>query len=201
MTGVSEPAAYPNLLPKDGRAWLIPDALDTPTADRLFEVLVDQIEWRQEHVRLMGREIPVPRLTAWYGDAAYAYSGIAHPPRPWLPQLAALAERVGTLAGTRFDSVLANLYRTGRDSIAWHSDDEPELGDDPIIASLSLGAVRRFRLRHRYERGLGVGLDLPHGSCLVMGPGVQRAWAHSLPKTAKPVGPRLNLTFRKLRHT
>jgi len=109
--------------------------------------------------------------------------------------LKATAER---LAGERFNSVLLNLYRSGADSVSWHRDAEPALGPDPVIASLSLGAVRRFKLRHRREKGLTVDLDLPPGSCLVLGPGSQRHWLHALPKTAKPVGPRLNLTFRRV---
>lgn len=198
MTAGSEPSGGANLLPRDGVAWLVPAALDPAAADAAFARLHDRIEWQRQHVRIMGRTVPLPRLTAWYGDAGYAYSGLANAPRPWLPELRALADMAERIAGARFDGVLANLYRDGRDSVAWHADDEPELGNDPVIASLSLGAVRRFKLRHRAERSLVIDLDLPHGSLLVMGSGVQLHWRHALPKTSRPVGPRLNLTFRRL---
>jgi alkylated DNA repair dioxygenase AlkB len=145
----------------------------------------------------MGRRIPIPRLTAWHGAAGYVYSGIRLTPAPWTPpllELKALAER---LAGQSFNSVLLNLYRDGRDSVSWHADNEPGLGRDPVIASLSLGAVRRFQLKHRRlpER---LTLDLPHGSCLIMAGATQHHWLHQLPKTKAPVGPRINLTFRRM---
>ena len=142
--------------------------------------------------------MPIPRLTAWHGAAGYVYSGIRLTPAAWTPpllELKALAER---LAGERFNSVLLNLYRDGRDSVSWHADNEPGLGRDPVIASLSLGAVRRFQLKHRRldER---LALDLPHGSCLIMAGATQHHWLHQLPKTTRPVGPRINLTFRHMR--
>ncbi len=197
MSAASDGRVGPNLLPRDGRAWLVQGILTPTAADRLFDRLVERIDWRHEHARIMGRTVPLPRLTAWYGAGGYAYSGVASEPRPLLPDLAALAATAEALAGVAFDGVLANLYRDGRDSVSWHADAEPELGDDPVIASLSLGAVRRFKLRHRADRTLVVDVDLPHGSWLIMGSGVQLRWLHCLPKTARAVGPRLNLTFRR----
>lgn len=185
-----------NLLPRDGEAYLIEGAVEDP--DGVFARLVRDVDWRQESARIMGRTVPLPRLTAWYGDAAYRYSGIDHPARPWLADVLALKGAAEAHAGTPFNAVLLNLYRTGRDGVAWHRDAEPALGPDPVVASVSLGAVRRFRLRHVRDKSLQVTLDLPHGSLLVMGSGSQRFWLHALAKTARPVGRRLNLTFRRV---
>jgi alkylated DNA repair dioxygenase AlkB len=185
-----------NLLAKDGEAYLFENVVEAP--ERVLARLTDAVAWRQERARIMGREVALPRLTAWYGDAGYHYSGVDNPPRPWLDELAPLKATAERLAGVTFNAVLLNLYRDGADSVSWHRDAEPALGPDPIVASLSLGAVRRFKLRHRRDKHLRVNLDLSAGSCLVMGPGSQLHWLHALPKTARPVGPRLNLTFRRI---
>ena len=187
----------PNLLPCDGAVFLYPDALLQADADRLFAELRGGIAWRQEVATLMGRRVAIPRLTAWHGAAGYVYSGIRLTPAPWTPPLLELKALAEQLAGQPFDSVLLNLYRDGRDSVSWHADNEPGLGRDPVIASLSLGAVRRFQLKHR-RRPERLTLDLPHGSCLVMAGATQHHWLHQLPKTARPVGPRINLTFRRM---
>ena len=176
-----------------------PAFLSQTQATALLAELKADAAWEQRSIRMFGQAIPQPRLTAWYGDpdARYTYSGLRWEPRPWLPALQALRQRLETATGTRFNSVLLNLYRDGRDSMGWHADDEPELGPAPAIASLSLGATRRFRLRPR--AGLAhapLALDLPAGSLLLMRGPTQRCWQHALPKTARPVGPRLNLTFR-----
>ena len=186
-----------NLLPCDGAVLLYPDALPPADADRLLEALRDGIAWRQEVAALMGRRVPIPRLTAWHGAAGYVYSGIRMTPAPWTPPLLELKALAEALAGQPFNSVLLNLYRDGRDSVSWHADNEPGLGRNPVIASLSLGAVRRFQLKHRRlpERA---SLDLPHGSCLIMAGATQHHWLHQLPKTRAPVGPRINLTFRRM---
>jgi alkylated DNA repair dioxygenase AlkB len=186
-----------NLLPCDGEAILYRQALTAADADRLLDDLMEVTNWRQEIATLMGRRVPIPRLTAWHGEAGYVYSGIRMAPAPWnlpLLELRALAEALG---GQPFDSVLLNLYRDGRDSVSWHADNEPGLGRHPMIASISLGAVRRFQLKHRrlQER---VSIDLPHGSCLIMAGATQHHWLHQLPKTARAVGPRINLTFRRM---
>jgi alkylated DNA repair dioxygenase AlkB len=188
-------AAPPNLLPCDGVVCLYPDALPPADADRLLEALRDGIAWRQEVATVMGRRLPIPRLTAWHGAAGYVYSGIRLTPAPWTAPLLELKALAEAIARQPFNSVLLNLYRDGRDSVSWHADNEPGLGQNPVIASLSLGAVRRFQLKHRRlpER---LTLDLPHGSCLVMAGATQHHWLHQLPKTKAPVGPRVNLAFR-----
>jgi len=185
----------------DGDARLIPVFLARPSAEACCAELLDRVDWRVYSVRIGGRQVVSPRLSAWYGDpgARYRYSGLTLEPRPWLPLLLELKARVEAVCGAPFNSALLNLYRDGDDSMGWHSDDEPELGERPVIASLSLGATRRFRLRHR-ERGdlEPVALDLESGSLLIMGGDTQRFWKHQLPKTRRVVGPRVNLTFRRV---
>ena len=189
--------APPELLPCDGSAVVHLEALAADRADRLFAALQATIPWRQEIATLMGRRIPIPRLTAWHGAAGYVYSGIRMTPAPWTPPLLELKAVAEDLAGQAFNSVLLNLYRDGRDSVSWHADNEPGLGRDPVIASLSLGAERRFQLKHR-RRPERLAIDLPHGSCLIMAGATQHHWLHQLPKTGRAVGPRINLTFRAM---
>lgn len=173
--------------------------LDRPAADAAFATLLAGTPWAQRSLRIAGRTVMEPRLTAWYGEPGrrYTYSGLTLDPLPFTPFLRHLKTTIEGAAGERFDSVLINRYRSGQDSVGWHADNEPELGPDPLIASLSLGAVRRFVLKERRGEGR-VTLDLPHGSLLLMGRGCQQGWLHSLPKTALPMGERLNLTFRRL---
>ena len=164
-------------------------------ADRLFGVLRDQIAWEQHQLRLYGRTMPTPRLTAWIGDSAYRYSGIVNEPAPWPEALASLQERLRQALRVDFNSCLANLYRDGTDSMGYHSDNEPELGPRPTIASVSLGDRRRFVLRHR-TTGERWSWDLGKGDLLVMCDESQSDYAHAVPKTTRSVGPRMNLTFR-----
>jgi alkylated DNA repair dioxygenase AlkB len=163
----------------------------------LFDRLRDEISWEQHEITVFGRTVPIPRLTAWMGDAAYRYSGIVNEPIPWPSAVAAIRERLERELGVGFNSCLANLYRDGSDSMGFHSDDEPELGPEPTIASISLGARRRFVLRHRVN-GERWTWDLGEGDLLVMRDESQREYAHALPKTARRIGPRMNLTFRHL---
>ena len=180
------------------RYW--PAAFGHEEAAELFARLRAGIDWRQEEVLIFGQRRPVPRLVAWHGDpgATYTYSGTPHVPEPWTPELDRVRDRVQALTGRRFNAVLLNLYRDGRDGMGWHADDEPELGRDPVIASVSLGAPRRFCLRHRRRKDLKLDLELPHGSLLVMAGPMQHHWVHALPKTRLPVGERINLTFRRV---
>lgn len=176
--------------------------LDRRSADRLLEWSLTHIRWEHHVIRIFGRDVPTPRRSAWFGDpgARYTYSGLTLDPRPWPPALAPLRDRVEAAIGSRFNAVLANLYRDGTDSMGWHADDEPELGRDPVIASVSVGAVRRFTMRHATRRDLEhLVLELEHGSLLVMAGSTQHHWRHALPKTRRPVGPRVNLTFRSVR--
>jgi len=172
-------------------------AFDLPVADELFTALRRDVAWRDEDIVLFGQRRRVPRRVAWYGDpdAKYTYSGVLHEPLEWIPPIQAVRERAEALAGQRFNSVLLNLYRDGRDGMGWHADDEPELGPQPVIASVSLGATRRFRMRHRRRREI-VSLDLGHGSLLLMAGPTQHHWVHAVPKTTRAVGERINLTFR-----
>ncbi len=167
----------------------------------LFEELHESLAWREESIFLFGRSVLQPRLLAWYGDEGtrYRYSGVIHEPQPLTPRLDELRRRLEALCDARFNSVLANLYRHERDSMGLHADDEPELGAEPVIASVSLGAERVFRLKHRLRRDLKpLRLALPSGSLLVMSGVTQRFWKHEVPKQTRPCGPRINLTFRRI---
>jgi alkylated DNA repair dioxygenase AlkB len=178
--------------------WFAPDWLQAGQADALFAELRDAIEWETHRIRLFGREVDSPRLSSWIGDedAAYTYSGTRFQPRPWPSALADIRHRLVHELDCRFNSVLANRYRDGGDYMGWHSDDESELGPQPVIASLSLGATRRFVLKHRREPSRKLELPLTHGSLLMMRGDTQANYRHSLPRTARPVGERINLTFR-----
>lgn len=184
----------PNLLPYDGivvyRERFLPDDLDW------FHLLEADIDWRSERARFFGREVPLPRLTAWYGPAPYAYSGVVHAPRP-IPEFLRPLSVLVTAASGPVNCLLANLYRNGQDAMGWHADDEGLFGRRPLIASLSLGATRRFALRHRRSHAR-IDLELTSGSLLVMAGACQENWLHAVPRTRRPVGPRINLTFRRL---
>lgn len=174
----------------------------TPRQSReYFDRLHQDLSWQQTHITMHGKRLAVPRLDVWYGDAGrdYRYSGASFRALPWTGALVEIKAELEERLQLSFNSVLANLYRTGQDSVAWHSDDEPELGPNPVIASLSLGAERRFSLRHKSRRDLEtVRLDLPNGSLLLMAGATQHHWQHQLSKTARTVGPRINLTFRRV---
>lgn len=166
-------------------------------AQALFDGLRAEIRWERQRVRIRGREVDCPRLTGWEGDEAYSYSGLTLRPAPWTPRVTAVRRRVEAALGERFNSVLANLYRDGADRLGWHADDEPELGPAPVIASASFGAPRRFLLRPK-RGGASAPIVLGPGSLLVMRGATQRHWLHSVPPTRRPVGPRINLTFRRI---
>lgn len=178
-----------------------PAFLPPGAADALLAALLEEVRWEQHHVRIAGKRIPSPRLSAWYGEPGveYRYSGTTYRAEGWTPALEALRARLEHETGSRFDSVLVNRYRSGTDSMGWHADDEPELGPRPVIASVSLGATRRFSLKHRTRKDLdSVRLDLTHGSLLLMSGDTQSHWRHAVPKTARPVGERVNLTYRRI---
>ena len=169
--------------------------------DQLLYELIDNTTWRQEEITLFGKAHRQPRLSAWYGnrDSVYTYSGISLRPRPWNQTLLNLKAGVESQLGRSFNSVLLNYYRDQRDSMGMHSDDESELGKQPVIASLSLGEERILLLRHRYRKELGtLKLPLPSGSLLVMKGDTQSHWKHGIAKQNHPCGPRVNLTFRTI---
>jgi alkylated DNA repair dioxygenase AlkB len=157
------------------------------------------LDWRSQKIILFGRPVLQPRLMDWYSDpgVTYRYSGLTLAPKPWPAVLSELRKRLETHCGASFNSVLCNAYRDGRDSMGWHADDEPELGPDPLIASLNLGATRRFRIRPR-GGGPSIGVDLEPGSLLLMSGRSQADFQHAVPKTRRPVGLRINLTFRRV---
>jgi alkylated DNA repair dioxygenase AlkB len=175
-----------------------PAFFPAPEADRLLEELRDTTEWRQDAMKIYGKQVPLPRLTAWYGEpeARYVYSGIDNVPLPWTAALLEVKHAVEAPSRVTFNGVLLNRYRTGKDSMGWHADDEPEFGDRPLIASVSFGGTRRFQLRHKSRKDLIASIELTHGSLLIMRGEMQANWLHQVPKTSKSVQERLNLTFR-----
>ncbi len=184
----------------DGEVAICPQFIEEAQANNLLRQLTATLDWQQETLRIYGRQVVVPRLVAWYGsaNARYTYSGVLHEPTPWTPTLATLREQISRACGHDFNAVLANRYRNGNDSMGWHADNEPELGDRPVIASLSLGATRRMRFRHRARGHASLGIDLPNGSLLLMRGDTQRHWQHCLTRTRLPVAERVNLTFRSI---
>lgn len=178
------------------RGWL-----DGVQATALLHLLQAQLAWEQSTIRVYGRWCKIPRLNAWYADPGcdYAYSGLRMPVNPWTPALQNLRERLQQATGHQFNSVLANLYRDGSDSVGWHADNEPELGRNPVIASLSLGAARVFQLKHCTRADVPrQSIELGHGDLLLMSGVTQHHWHHAIPKTRKPCGIRINLTFRRV---
>lgn len=188
------------LLPFDGSAMLHDWVLGDRLAVDVFDELMEGTNWESRTITMFGKRHPEPRLTAWHGDegARYRYSGIELSPSPWTPLLGSLRTICERISGAGFNSVLLNLYRDGNDKMGWHADDEPELGPDPVIASMSLGAVRRFRFRHR-DTGEVVECEPPSGSLLVMSGSTQHRWVHEVPRQARVGEPRINLTFRHVR--
>ena len=169
-------------------------------ADALLATCADSLAWEARHVNFGGRRVAVPRLVAWYGEEAYRYGGFTHAPAPFPGFLHTLLDQLSALARfhlgevPRFNSVLVNYYRHGQDSMSFHSDNETQLGPEPVIASLSLGAARTFQFRRRAAR-LRMAGRLTHGSLLIMHGRCQSEWEHAIPKEACD-GPRINLTFR-----
>lgn len=180
---------------EDGELALLSQlALPLPNAE-VHRRLVEETAWRAETVIVYGKRYLQPRLTAWHGEARYTYSGLTLEPLPFTPLLQQIRAAVEAATGRRFNSVLLNYYRNERDSMGMHSDDEPELGPEPAIASLSLGASRTFVLRHKRSKQT-MKVELADGSLLFMSGKLQQNWLHGINKSTRPQGPRLNLTFR-----
>lgn len=189
-----------NLLPFQGKTVLYPDFLSKQEADQYFEKLQVSLVWRHEPIRMFGKMVMQPRLTALYGDESrpYGYSGITMTPSGWTPELKEMRERLLDFTEIEFTHVLCNYYRDGQDSMGWHRDNEAVLGRNPSIASITLGVTRVFQIRHYETKKYKIDIPLTHGSLLIMSGESQHHWEHQIPKTQKTLGPRINLTFRKL---
>ncbi|MEQ8955722.1 MAG: alpha-ketoglutarate-dependent dioxygenase AlkB [Gammaproteobacteria bacterium] len=178
-----------------------PNFYPAAEADLLLHTLLTEIPWRQESLRMAGKVMPIPRLQCWMGDAQrhYGYSGIRLKPQAWSDEVELIRSKIRQLTTIHYNSVLLNYYRDGRDSVAWHADDEPELGPAPVIAALSLGAERPFEFRPKpgYP-GRKQRLQLRHGSLLIMGKTIQDKWMHQIPKVKGLNEPRVSLTFRQI---
>ena len=190
----------PAVLPmQDAKVTYFPQFLDSRLADFYFTCFIGSLAWQEAYIKMYGKRLKIPRLQAWYGDpdAIYQYSGLSMLPRPWTKELAALKVLCQNACNSTFNSVLANLYRNGQDSMGQHADNEPELGDKPIIASISLGQTRHFDFRHNITKEK-VRITLEHGSLLLMSGTTQQYWQHAIAKSRKPLSQRINLTFRRI---
>ena len=195
-----------SLFPTEKINFNLPDAeieyyanfFDSARANELFDRLKADIPWQQDHITVFGKTHLQPRLTALFGNEGkpYGYSGIVMHPHQWNPLLMFIKEAIETVCPENFTTVLLNYYRDGKDSNGWHADNERELGRNPIIASVSFGAERAFNLQHNTNKEQKLKINLEHGSLLIMKGTTQHFWKHQIPKTAKPIGPRINLTFR-----
>ena len=188
-----------NLLPKDGHIEYLPSIFDPLACAKLFEMLAKSLAWRCDQLYMFGKLITTKRKVAWVGDegCAYTYSGVKKEPQPWTPELLLIKNQLETIAQCEFNSCLLNLYHDGIEGMGWHSDDEPELVQTAPIASMSLGAARKFSFKHKIDKTTA-SLMLESGSVLLMHAPTQTFWNHSLVKTTRPVGPRINLTFRAI---
>jgi alkylated DNA repair dioxygenase AlkB len=185
---------------ENGEYIYIQNFYDKSTADKYLKRLIEDIKWKQESMNMYGKQIPFPRLTSWYGDQdkPYSFSGITLQPHPWSPGLLKVKNDIEPKANVIFNSVLLNRYRDGNDSISWHTDAEKELGENPVIASVNFGAERKFQLKHK-DTNERIDIVLQHGSLLIMQGELQHYWKHQIPKTKKPLGERVNLTFRVIK--
>ncbi len=190
-----------NILPRDGEVFYFRNFFHEEECHLLYGALLEKIHWQQKQVMMYGRLLNVPRLTAWYGDEGqeYTYSGLKNKPLQWIAELLEIKTRLEIAAQIKFNSVLLNLYRNGNDSVDWHKDDEPEFGSDPVIGSVSFGGTRKFKFKHDQLKTLKTEIELTNGSFLLMKGSAQHHWYHSIPKTMKPVKPRINLTFRVIK--
>ncbi len=189
-----------NLLPFKGETILYPDFISKQEADSYFEQLKVSLDWRHEPIRMFGKMVMQPRLTALYGDSnrPYGYSGISMTPNIWTPELEKLRKKLHEFTGVEFTHVLCNYYRDGQDSMGWHRDNEAVLGRNPTIASVTFGVTRVFQVRYYESKSHKIDIPLTHGSLLIMSGESQHHWEHQIPKTKKIQGHRINLTFRKL---
>jgi alkylated DNA repair dioxygenase AlkB len=187
-----------NLLPFDGEALFYADFL----GNEYFELLKSEINWKQEGMKMYGKEVLFPRLTAWYaeGGKTYKYSGLINIPEEFTPSLLKIKEALELEIGKKFNSALLNYYRNGQDSMGWHADDEPDLGREPVIGSVSLGARRRFDFRKKSDHRSKFSVVLDSGDVIIMRGITQNLWEHQIPKQPKVHEARINLTFRYIRN-
>jgi len=185
---------------ENGEYIYFPSFFNKSESDGFFADLKNNIVWKQESMNMYGKKVNFPRLTAWYGnnDKPYSFSGITLNPLQWTNTLLKIKSQIETKADVNFNSVLLNLYRDGNDSISWHTDAEPELGSNPVIASVNFGATRTFQLRHIQTKEK-IEIELVNGSLLIMQGELQHFWQHQVPKTSKKVNERINLTFRVIK--
>jgi alkylated DNA repair dioxygenase AlkB len=190
-----------NLLPHKGEAYLYPHHFSKELSDGYYKALLDEVNWKHEPIKLFGKEVMQPRLTAWYADSgkSYSYSGISMQGNEWTNTLLQIKKSIEELSQVTFNSALLNLYRDGQDSMGWHRDNEKELGLHPTIGSVSFGASRKFQLREYHTKDNLRTIDLDHGSFLFMCGETQPNWEHRVPKTTKVNSPRINITFRVLK--
>ena len=195
-----------SLFPKEKITFNIPDSeieyypnfFESIRANELFEKLKNEIPWQQDRIKVFGKIHPQPRLTSLFGNEGkpYSYSNIVMQPDPWNPLLMSIKNEIEVICNENFTTVLLNYYRDGRDSNGWHADNEKELGQNPVIASISFGTERYFHLQHNTIKEQKLKINLEHGSLLIMKGATQHFWKHQIPKSAKEIGPRINLTFR-----
>jgi alkylated DNA repair dioxygenase AlkB len=183
---------------KDANLVYMPSFFAQQESDSIFSSLLNDITWKQDKINMYGKELPLPRLSAWYGDdsKSYTYSGIKLSPLPWSEKLLHIKKLVEEEANVNFSSVLLNRYRDGQDYVGWHTDAERELGQNPIIASVNFGSTRKFQLRRIDDHKEKFELELKHGTLLIMTGKTQHYWQHQVPKTKTKIGERINLTFR-----
>ena len=187
------------LLEKDGRAEYFNHFYDEGESDHLYKILLNSLSWETDEIKIFGKLVKTARKVLWVGDpeCAYTYSGVQKTPQTWTNELLQMKHRVEQFTGHTYNSCLLNLYHSGAEGMGWHSDNERELDSTTPIASLSLGARRKFAFRHKQDKST-YSLFLEHGSALIMHPPTQEYWHHSLLKTTTVTSPRINLTFRKI---
>ena len=185
----------------DGKIFYYPTFLSKKEADLLYAVFLETTPWQKDNISVYGKTYEQPRLTSLYGlnEKPYSYSNISMHPNPMTPILKDLLSKIENKTEHSFNAVLLNLYRDGKDSNGWHADNEKELGENPIIASISLGQERYFHLKHREIKEERFKIKLAHGSLLLMAGALQHHWLHQIPKTTRPLKQRINLTFRNIK--
>ncbi|MDO8694488.1 MAG: alpha-ketoglutarate-dependent dioxygenase AlkB [Sheuella sp.] len=190
-----------NILSKDGSAFYFPDMFDQKNSEQLFNRLATSLDWKSDELMMFGKKIITQRKVAWIGDpdCSYTYSGVKKDPQAWTPELLIIKNKAQALSQWQFNSCLLNLYHSGDEGMGWHSDDEKELDCAAPIVSISLGEVRKFAFRHRHDKTVH-SLMLENGSALVMHAPAQTYWHHSLLKTKRAAGARINLTFRVIKN-